>query len=180
MISYPVDVQGTRWTVLRTSDSTILERNKIWPHREGKQLKGLDPDLEYLLESFDAVPNFDPRLYNLIATENLNVSANTIRTTYSLEPVDNTARLETADVEENNRLATLLDLNREALQTRQMVGAILDHLVDITQLPPKKENRANAYITKARKVWQNRDRKQAIRDEINLNQDPDFDAGWQE
>jgi len=65
MITYPVDVDGTRWSLVRISTNEIERHNKPWPRADGQQIVGLDPDLVPLLEVQEAQPVFDPAIERL-------------------------------------------------------------------------------------------------------------------
>ena len=84
----------------------------------------------------------------------------------------------TMENEEAARLSALVKVEREVIETRLMVGAILAYIVDNQQFPPKVRTMAEAYVTKATKVWQNRDRLDEILAAINNGEEPDLDAGW--
>jgi hypothetical protein len=59
-ITYPVDLENTRWSLVRISDSVIVRHNKPWPRADGEEIVGLDTDLVPLLEVQEAQPVFDP------------------------------------------------------------------------------------------------------------------------
>jgi len=126
----------------------------------------------------DTPPDYDSRLYRLIATETVDADANEIRITYSTEARPTEERIESAENEEASRLNAFVRLEREAIETRLMVGAILAYIVDNQLFPAKVRTAADNYIAKAQKVWQNRDRLQEIIDDINNGIEPDLDSGW--
>jgi hypothetical protein len=64
-ITYPVDVENTRWSVVRISTNEIERHNKPWPRADGEEIVGLDADLVPLLEVQEAKPVFDPDLERL-------------------------------------------------------------------------------------------------------------------
>jgi len=59
MITYPVNVANTRWSVVRTSDSAILKHNIKWPRKDGGQVVGLTDGLDFLLEVRGTKPAYD-------------------------------------------------------------------------------------------------------------------------
>ena len=46
-------------------------------------------------------------------------------------------------------------------------------------MPAKVQSRADAYKAKGITLWKNRDRLKAILDQIDLDQEPDMDSGWE-
>ena len=59
MITYPVDVQNTRWSVWSVSQAAILQHNIKWPRADGGKIVRLDPDLVPLLEVDGTQPAYD-------------------------------------------------------------------------------------------------------------------------
>lgn len=177
MITYPVD-PASRWSVLQISTGQIISRNNVWPVHDGGPIPGLDPDYVYLLQSADAQPDYDSRLYQLQSTEVVDVAANTIQRTWDTvaRPLDE--RLTAAENVEAEELKRHIKLEREALETRLMVAAILNYISGL-QFPPKVQTMADDYKAKGVKLWKNRDRLKAIVTAIQAGQDPDLDTGWE-
>lgn len=177
-ISYPVDVVNTRWAVLQLSSGEIIARNKVWPVADGSEIVGLDPDYVYLLHVNATPPDYDSRLFTLQGTETVDAADNELRLNWSTvaRPVEE--RTEAAKNEEGYRLGLIVDLQREAVKTRLMVGALLSWMIDNNAPPQKVRDLAGVYITDTVKVWQNRDRLQEILDDIAQGIEPDLDAGW--
>jgi len=46
-------------------------------------------------------------------------------------------------------------------------------------MPAKVQAQADEYKATAIKLWKNRDRLKAIHDQIDLDQEPDLDSGWE-
>lgn len=67
-ITYPVDVENTRWSVVRISTNEIERHNKPWPRADGEEIVNLDADLVPLLEVQEARPVFDPEVERLERT----------------------------------------------------------------------------------------------------------------
>lgn len=179
MITYPVDVDNTRWAVLQLFTGEIIARHKQWPRANGGEIQGQDPDYVYLLQSSTAKPDYDSRLYTLEGTETVDVPNNTIITTWATPKRSLEEQLIAAENEEAARLSALVKVEREVIETRLMVGAILAYIVDAQQFPPKVQTMAENYVIKAMKVWNNRDRLDQILDDINHGLEPDLDAGWE-
>jgi len=66
MITYPVNVETTRWTAVRISDNVIVKHNQKWPRADGEQVVGLNPDIALLLEVEGAQPGYDPLTHRLV------------------------------------------------------------------------------------------------------------------
>ena len=49
-ITYPVDVENTRWAVWSISGAILINHNKPWPRADGGEIEGMDADLVPLLE----------------------------------------------------------------------------------------------------------------------------------
>jgi hypothetical protein len=67
MITYPVDVENTKWAIWSISGNTALRTGKTWPRADGGELVGSDPDLVPLLEVRSAKPAYDPATQKLLA-----------------------------------------------------------------------------------------------------------------
>jgi len=68
-ITYPVDVQNTRWAVWSNSQAAVVKRNMKWPRADGGEIVNADPDLVPLLEVEEAQPAYDPATHRLERTE---------------------------------------------------------------------------------------------------------------
>ena len=179
MITYPVDVENTKWAILRVSTGEIVGRNRQWPVADGSEIPGLDPDYVYLLHINNAQPDYDSRLYTLSGSEVVDADANEIRKSWVTEKRSTEEQISSAENEEASRLANFLKVEREVIETRLMVGAILSYVVDNQQFPPKVRAMAQSYITKSLKVWKNRDRLDSILKDIEAGREPDLDSGWE-
>ena len=78
MITYPVDVETTRWAVWSISGAEIVKHNEEWPRADGEAIEGLNPDLVPLLEVEGAQPAYDPAIERLQrSTPVVDVAGNT-------------------------------------------------------------------------------------------------------
>jgi len=59
MITYPVNVETTRWSAVRISDNVIVKHNQKWPRADGGEIVGLNPDIALLLEVETAQPAYN-------------------------------------------------------------------------------------------------------------------------
>ena len=176
-ITYPVD-SDSRWATYQVSSGEIVARNRLWPVADGSEIVGQDPDYVMLLHVNDTPPTYDSRLFTLDSTEGIDVDANVIRKTYETTARSISERTIAAKNEEANQLNTHVDLVREAIRTRLMVGALLAYVTDAQTFPVKVDAMAGKYKTLAVKLWQNRDRLDEIVAAIENGEDPDLDAGW--
>ena len=179
MITYPVDVENTRWAVYQVSTGEIVGRNKLWPVADGSEIPGLDPDYVYLLHVNDTPPDYDARLYTLTTTEGIDVDGNELHLTYATEKRPTDEQINAAENEETAQLAKHVDLVREVIETRLMLGALLVYVVDAQAFPAKAQAMSDAYKAKAIKLWKNRDRLEAIIAEITAGTEPNLDEGWE-
>ena len=176
-ITYPVPADS-KWAVYQISTEQIIARRKQWPVGDGSEIVGLDPDYVYLLEQSDARPDFDSRIYRIEGTDVLDVAGNTLtRTWQTIKRVDDEIKVAAENVEAQE-LSKHISLEREAVETRLMVGAILQYIEGL-QMPPKVDAAATVYKDKAVKLWKNRDRLKAIIAEIEAGTEPDMDSGWE-
>ena len=179
-ISYPVDVENTKWAVYDTDTNAIISRNNRWPRADGGEIVGADERYVHLLQTSTERPGYDGRLYVLQSVETPDVDANTLHTTYNAVRRDLDARKQAAENEENRRLENIVgDLAKEAIQTRLMLGAIVAYSVDGETMPAKIRSMADDYKAKAVRLWRNRDRLQEILAQIENAEDPDLDI-WPE
>ena len=78
MITYPVDVKNTRWSLYDTNLSTITVHNKAWPDRFGREITTLESNLVPLLEVNEDQPVYDTATHHLTRSEPVvDVAANT-------------------------------------------------------------------------------------------------------
>ena len=178
-IEYPVDYDNTRWATYQVSTGEIISRNKQWPGgSEGLPLVGDDGTHIMLLHLNDTPPQYDSRLFTLDSTEGIDTEANILHKTYETTARSIPERTIAAKNEEANQLNTHVDLVREAIRTRLMVGALLAYVTDAQTFPAKVDAMAGKYKDLAVKLWQNRDRLDEIIAAIDNGEDPDLDAGW--
>lgn len=178
MITYPVDVDNTQWAVYQVSTSSIIDRRRIWPNGDGSEISGLDPDYIYLRHVDDAKPQYDSRLYTLVGTESIDIDANIIQQSWDALARPNEERFIAAENEEMAQIGKHINISRELVETRLMLGALLFYVIDAQQFPPKALAMSEAYKAKALKFWSNRDRLAEILTDISNGNDPDFDTGW--
>lgn len=178
MITYPVDVDNTLWATLQLSTGEIISRNKRWPDSDGNPIVGQDPDHVMLLQIRDTPPPYDSRMYRLISSETPDAEANTLRTTHRADkrPLDEIKTA--AENVEAEQLSRHIRMEREVIETRLMVAAILTYDGGL-QMPPKVQAMADEYKAKGVKIWRNRDRLKAIQADIDDGLEPDLDAGWE-
>lgn len=99
MITYPVDVEATRWAAVRISTGEVFKRREKWPNRKGQEIAGLDSDIALLLEVEAQQPDYDPDTQRLQRTEPvIDISGNTITTGWEVVDIpqdeqDNAAEL---------------------------------------------------------------------------------------
>ncbi len=177
-ITYPVDIENTRWAVLQESTGEIIARNRRWPRADGGAIDG-DPDYVYLLQVKTEPPQYDGRVYSLHGTETVDAPGNEIRTTWETTKRTIEERKIAAENVEVDKLGTIIDMQREVIETRLMLGALLKFSIDSQALPPKALAMANTYKQKAIRLWKNRDRLDAILTDIDNDLEPDLDAGWE-
>ena len=78
MITYPVDVQNTRWALWSIGGADIIKHNMAWPRADGAEIVDLNPDLVPLLEVKGAQPAYDPAIERLQrSTPVVDVAGNT-------------------------------------------------------------------------------------------------------
>lgn len=177
-ITYPVD-SNSWWSVLQVSTGNIIKRNQRWPIADGTPIPGLDPDFVYLRQVDTAQPNYDSRLYQLVKDETIDVDNNTITSSWSTISRDLAERIIAAENKEVEELSKHIVPEKEMVETRLMVTAILNYIEGL-QLPPKVQDAADRYQAKGTKLWKNRDRVKAIIAELEADGDPDLDSGWEE
>lgn len=69
-ISYPIDVENTRWAVYNTDTSTILRRSMKWPRADGQEIVGAPANIVPLLEVTAPKPApSDPATLKVIADD---------------------------------------------------------------------------------------------------------------
>ena len=177
MITYPVD-PSTRWATINTDTGEIIARNKPWPVLDGTEIIGLDENIVLLLHVDSTPPPYDSRFYTMTVSEIVDVPNNELRRNYAAvkRPVEE--QKIAAENVEITELSKHISLQRELIETRLVVSAILQFISGL-DLPPKIQTMTDAYKSKGVKLWKNRDRLKAILADIEAGQEPDLDAGWE-
>ena len=177
MITYPVS-ESSRWAVYQVSTSSVIARRKKWPVLGGGEIVSLDPDFVMLEEKADARPEVDSRIWRLEGTDVIDVAGNSItRQWETIKRVPEEIKTAAENVEAE-QLGLHINLQREAMETRLMVTALLNFVEGLT-MPPKIQAKADQYKDTGVRLWKNRDRLKAIHDQIDLDQEPDLDSGWE-
>jgi hypothetical protein len=179
-ITYPVDVAGTRWAVLDMTTGQVIARNKAWPVADGGPIQGLSSNIVYLLHKTQIAPQYDTRTHTLNSIETVDAEANTITKAYQAvaRPVPEVVvAAQNREMEEVKRQG--ISMEREAIETRLMVTALITYCIDNQALPPKIQTYAENYRNRGIKLWKNRDRVKALVLAIEAQQDYDLDEGWE-
>ncbi len=177
MITYPV-ASDSRWAVYQVSTESVIDRRKPWPVGDGGEVVGLDPDYVYLEEKTDAQPSVDSRIWRLEGTDVIDVAGNSItRQWETIKRVPEEIKNAVVNIEAE-QLGLHINIQRELMETRLMVGALLNYVDGLT-MPAKVQAQADEYKATAIKLWKNRDRLKAIHDQIDADQEPDLDSGWE-
>ena len=177
MITYPVQ-EGSKWAVYRLSTGQIISRYNDWPRSDGMEIEGADPDYVMLMHVDSTMPSYDSRIYTLQGTEVVDVDGNELRKTWDAVKRPTEEQKVAAENVEQQQLSKFIRLEREAIETRLMVTAILNY-IDGLVMPPKVQAMANEYMALGVKIWKNRDRLKEIITAIENNEEPDLDAGWE-
>lgn len=177
-ITYPVDVENTRWAIIDTDSAEIIVRNSTWPVADGGPIVGLAPNLVMLMHVDEVVPAYDSRVFVLNSTEIVDVPNNELRKTHTAVRRDTEELLIVAENVESEQLAQIVQLQKEAIQTRLALGAVIKFALKGQTFPAKVQAIMDAYEDKAVKVWQNRDRLVELKASIQAGDDFDLDAGW--
>jgi hypothetical protein len=178
MINYPVDVQNTRWTIIQISTGQIIDRNRVWPVANGSPIQNADADYVYLLQGESSRPEYDARLFTMQGVETVDVSANQINKSWIAEKRSMAEQVQAAENVEAERAQYIVSLEREVIETRLVLGAMLTSHVDNQALPPKAQALTDQYKDEAIQLWQNRDRLDQIKEDIAADIEPDLDDGW--
>lgn len=181
MISYPVDVANTRWSVLQVSTGQIIARNRPWPVADGGEIPGMDPDYIYLLQITGTPPDYDSRTHVLEGDEVVDAEANELRLTWLASPRPAEEIKQALENIETEKLEKLVgQLAREVVETRLVLGAIINYALKAQTYPPKVATMVDDYLAKAIKVWTNRDVLKAKLADLSAGKTVDPDSGWVE
>ena len=126
MITYPVDVENTRWAAIRISDNTLIRRNEKWPRRDGGEITGLDPDIALLLEVLEPQPAYDTNTQRLQRSEAVvDIPGNTITTGWQVVAIPQ---------EELDDAAELAQIKAVYLALKNGTGTQLERLVRVERV----------------------------------------------
>ena len=178
-ITYPVDVQLTKWAVFKVSTGEIISRNKPWPRADGGPIEGLDPDFVYLLQTQTTQPDYDSRLFQLVGNEVVDIDANTIGIQWTTQDRPTAEKKEYAQNEEAYQFTRHFPVERIALETAFVLGILIQFAVDGQAIPAKWRRYVTGYRDKVKdKLLPNRGHLLAILDQIDAGTEPDLDTGW--
>lgn len=177
---FPVPADA-KWATLDTATGQILGRRLSWPRPDFGEVQGQDPNSTVIwLKHVDfPQPGYDSRYYLLQGVETPDAENHEIRLTWQAvkRPLE---EIKTAATNvEIEHAATQFPLERLVLETALAVTAIIAGAIDMQTLPAKHRTYLTAYRTKGTKLWQNRETLDGKIVQIEANQEPDLDAGWQ-
>jgi hypothetical protein len=170
--------------LIRKSTGEIIKHG-TYPRLDMDPVDGLDPDLEWLLKYTPyAVPEYDPRVYQLITTQEVTTDPhpdyshlNQFRITYATqkrEQEEIEANIENAEQLANNRIIE----NQRQLKLMVLGLAVLFRKVEGLALNQKEQVIANRIVAAGTKLWNN---DQVLRNKVAAylaGQEPDIDEGW--
>jgi hypothetical protein len=136
-ITYPVDVENTRWSLVRVSTNQIERHNKPWPNRHGTEIPGLDPDLVPLLEVQEAKPAFDPATHKLQRTPGvIDIPNNTHTHGWQIIALTQEELDEQADIDQARQAYQgLINGTGDTTQRLQRVERVAAHLLKLNYGP---------------------------------------------
>jgi len=181
-ITYPVDVENTRWAIIDTNTAEIIARNRVWPRTDGGPIAGLASNVVYLLETKDAVPEYDYRVYSLQTVATPNIPSNVMHTIHTAIRRPVAEIKDHIDNREREAYSKLLngELDREDIITRLLLGALLNKEILGQNPPAKVVAMANTYIQQVTWMWNNRATLVEKYEQADNEEDLDMDAGWTE
>jgi hypothetical protein len=122
-ITYPVDVENTKWTLYNTSTSEVVSSRNKWGNIDGEEPVGLNPDFTFLLEQADAKPTYDSATHKIEKTTTVDVPNNTITQGWSavaLTQAESDERIP-AHYETNTGIKMATDLQSQAAFSNMMI-----------------------------------------------------------
>jgi len=181
-ITYPVDVENTRWALYQVSTGTIIKRNAVWPRADGGEIQGMDPDFVYLLQTASTPPDYDARLFHLDSTEVVDAENNTLGRDYTVVP--NAPENVQAEVinEESVRFGRIAKIEQALTDVYIMTMATAAVVKDNEAFHPKAAEMYPAMLSRAIKLFKNRARREELEAAIAAGtvQAADLDAGWED
>lgn len=177
-LTYPVNADS-KWSIIQVSTGDIISRGQPWPRVDLGEIQGSDPDFVYLEEKTATKPDYDARLFTLQGTETVDGDANEIRKTWKAnkrEAADQ--KLSIVNVE-SERIRDIISPERELIETRLIVTALLSYVVDNQDFPPVVRAMVDEYKRTGVKIWKNRATLSAKIKDIDEGKDIAIDAGWE-
>ena len=178
MITYPVDTEETKgkWMLLDTNTDQMVRLGQTgnWPNGDGSEIVGLDANLIPLLKVRDEQPSPSGPLNRVVGTPTVNVGDNEIRTTWAIIDRDLAEKLEVLDNLEFTEANKHVNINRELLETRIVVAALLRTVKNLN-VPGDLQAMADEYLVKATKIFKNRQQIEIVRTKVTANEKVDVD-----
>ena len=176
-ITYPVSPEA-RFAVYQISTDSIIARNRPWPRADGGPITDLDPDYVYLQQVTQTPPDVDGRLFTLVSSEDADTKEHELIRSWRAVPRSVEERLEMVAQVEAERTSQVLDVQREAIESRLAVGKLVDASLNGQVLSAEDRASLEAYATQSHVVAQNRARRLELEQQIRAGLTPDLDAGW--
>ena len=181
-IAYPVDTESTRWAVYQVSTGLVIARNKQWPVADGGAIPGMDPDYVYLRQITDTAPDYDARLFRLVGEEAVDVEANELRRTWTVEAIP--AEDVKAEIinEESVRFGRIAKIEQALTDVYIMTMATAAVVKDNEAFHPKAAAMYPDMLARAVKLFKNRSRREALEAAADAGtvQTADLDTGWED
>lgn len=170
--------------LIRKSTGEILKRAP-YPRADMGPIEGLDPDLEWCVIRVPfAPPEYDGRYYRLVSTEQRGTDHDTEfehlhpwLVTYTTEKWPVAEIKETVENRESNANEGLVKVVEHLKLLALGIGTLFRRVEGLT-LTQKEAAIKTRCVDLAIKVWQNHDRSQEIKTQIDSGQEPDMDTGW--
>jgi hypothetical protein len=153
MITYPVDVNNTKWAVYDTSTNQVVKRNIPWPAADGSEVI-LDSDHVLLQHVTNIRPTYDTLREEIKVSEIVDVAANTVTRAYTVKDLDEDVQADELWKLGMSKLPSF-SVEREALETRAMIAAILTYGTDVSVMPEAVRVMVELYQARGLRLWAN-------------------------
>lgn len=161
----------------RISDGVVINPRAVWPtSNELDPIPGLDPDYEYLPIQTDAVPDYDPRLFQLVKDEAKVLTEWHITYTTPAREAEE-AKINALNTEQVENARHYKEQERDKLMILGL--GVLFRLIANQQLTNKEIALKTKVVDAAVKIWRNDQRLRDIITALDAGQTPDLDSGWE-
>jgi len=179
MITYPVDIENTKWSVYQISTDSVIAENKNWPVANGDEIPDLDDDLVYLKQVSSDPPPHNEATQSAVSRGVPYPDDNELRQEWTVVELSlDDIKENIAEREHKEAREYIGDLQGELMKTRLVVAALIQY-PDLSSAPAKVKTLVDGYKAEGAALWKRRDRRKQLEADADAGDPVDLSTGWE-